>query len=166
LTQAESILNAAGVATLHHIGSVGQGMTMKLAVNDLFGIQVAALTELLGLLSKHGISPEKSMECLGDLPVLSLAAKGAENLMAAQNHAPLFPVDLIEKDFRYVTQTAQSLEATIPTSNAVTDIYRAAIAQGHGAENITGVVQSAFCLNVLSYENLNANRQNLGNCPN
>lgn len=49
-------------------------------VNALFGIQVAALAELLGLLSKHGISPEKAMEYLGDLPVLSLAAKGAGNL--------------------------------------------------------------------------------------
>jgi 3-hydroxyisobutyrate dehydrogenase len=141
LTQAGSILTAAGVATLHHVGSVGQGMTMKLAVNALFGIQVAALAELLGLLSKNGISPEKAMECLGDLPVLSLAAKGAGSLMVSQNHAPLFPIDLVEKDLRYVTQTAKSLEATIPTTDAVIDIYRTTIAQGHGSENITGVVQ-------------------------
>jgi 3-hydroxyisobutyrate dehydrogenase len=141
LAQAGSILTAAGVATIHHVGSVGQGMAMKLAVNTLFGIQVAALAELLGMLSKDGITPAKAMECLGDLPVLSLAAKGAGSLMVSQNHAPLFPIDLVEKDFRYVTQTAQSLEATIPTSNAVMDIYRTAIAQGHGSENITGVVQ-------------------------
>jgi 3-hydroxyisobutyrate dehydrogenase len=141
LAQVESILTAAGVATIHHVGAVSQGMVMKLAVNALFGIQVAALAELLGLLSKDGITPAKAMECLGDLPVLSLAAKGAGNLMVSQNHAPLFPIDLVEKDFRYVTQTAQSLAATIPTSNAVMDIYRTAIAQGHGSENITGIVQ-------------------------
>jgi 3-hydroxyisobutyrate dehydrogenase len=141
LAQVESILTAAGVATTHHLGSGGQGMAMKLAVNALFGIQVTALAELLGLLSKYGISPEKAMECFGDLPVLSLAAKGAGNLMVSQNHAPLFPINLVEKDFRYVTQTAQSLEATIPTSNAAMDIYRTAIAQGYGSENITGIVQ-------------------------
>ncbi|KAM3098247.1 NAD(P)-dependent oxidoreductase [Phormidesmis sp. 146-12] len=141
LTQVGSTLTAAGVATTHHVGSVGQGMTMKLAVNALFGIQVAALAELLGMLSKDGIRSEKAMECLGDLPVLSLAAKGAGSLMVSQNHVPLFPINLVEKDFRYVTQTAQSLEATIPTAAAVRDIYRTAIAQGHGSENITGVVQ-------------------------
>lgn len=141
LTQVGSILTAAGVATIHHVGAVGQGMVMKLAVNALFGIQVATLAEVLGLLSKDGISLEKAMECLVDLPVLSPAAKGAGSLMVSQNHAPLFPIDLVEKDFRYVTQTAQTLEATIPATAAVMDIYRTAIAQGHGNENITGVVQ-------------------------
>lgn len=141
LVQVGAILTAAGVATTHHVGSVGQGMAMKLAVNALFGIQVAALAELLGMLSKDGISPEKAMECLGDLPVLSPAAKGAGSLMVSQNHAPLFPIDLVEKDFCYVTRTSQSLEAKIPTTTAVMDIYRTAIAQGHGSENITSVVQ-------------------------
>lgn len=141
LVQVEPTLTAAGVATIHHVGAVGQGMAMKLAVNALFGIQVAALAELLGMLSKNGISPEKAMECLGDLPVLSLAAKGAGSLMVSRNHAPLFPIELVEKDFRYVTQTAQKLESAIPTAAAVMDIYRTAIAQGYGSENITGVVQ-------------------------
>jgi 3-hydroxyisobutyrate dehydrogenase len=141
LTQVESILTAAGVETIHHVGSVGQGMAMKLAVNALFGIQVAALAELLGLLSKQGIGPDKAMACLGDLPVLSLAAKGAGGLMVSQNHAPLFPIDLVEKDFRYVTQTVQSFEATILICNAVMDTYRIAIAKGYGNDNITGVIQ-------------------------
>ena len=141
LARVQSILTAAGMAMIHHVGAVGQGMAMKLAVNALFGIQIAALAELLGVLSKDGISPEKAMECLGGLPVLSLAAKGAGSLMVSQNHAPLFPIDLVEKDFRYVTQTAQSLESLIPTATAVMDVYRTAIAQGHGSENITGVVQ-------------------------
>jgi 3-hydroxyisobutyrate dehydrogenase len=141
LAQVESVLMAAGVATTYHIGAVGQGMAMKLAVNALFGIQVAALAELLGMLSKNGINSEKAMECLGNLPVLSLAAKGAGGLMVSQNHAPLFPINLVEKDFRYVNQTAQSLEATIPIANAAVDIYRMAIAQGYGDNNITGIVQ-------------------------
>jgi len=141
LTQVQPILNAAGVASIHHVGDVGQGMAMKLAVNALFGIQVAALAELLGMLSKDGISPERAMECLWDLPVMSLAAKGAGSLMVSEDHAPLFPIALVEKDFRYATQTAQNLEATIPTVTAVMDIYRNAIAQGHGSENITGIAQ-------------------------
>jgi 3-hydroxyisobutyrate dehydrogenase len=141
LAQVQTILTDAGVAMVHHVGTVGQGMTLKLAVNALFGVQVAALAELLGLLAKDGISPEKAMACLGDLPVLSLAAKGAGGLMVSQNYAPLFPIALVEKDFRYVAQTAEALTATIPTSTAVMEIYRDAIARGHGGENITGIVQ-------------------------
>ncbi len=141
LDQVQSILSAAGITTIQRVGPVGQGMAMKLAVNALFGIQVAALAELLGMLSKHEIEPSKAMECLGDLPVLSMAAKGAGSLIVAQNHAPLFPITLVEKDFRYVLQTAQGLAAELPTSSAVIDIYRAAIAHGYGNENITGIGQ-------------------------
>ncbi|GAB4473806.1 MAG: NAD(P)-dependent oxidoreductase [Elainellaceae cyanobacterium] len=141
LAQVRPILSAAGMAMIHHVGAVGQGMMMKLAVNALLGIRIAALAEVLGLLSKDGIRPENAMECLGDLPVLSLAAKGAGRLMVSANHAPLFPIALVEKDFRYVTQTAQKLESPIPTTAAVLNIYRTAIAQSHGSANITGVAQ-------------------------
>lgn len=71
---------------------------MKLAVNTLFGIQVAVLAELFGMLSRNGISSAKVMECLENLPVLSMAAKGAGGLMVSQNHTPLFPIK-VEKDF-------------------------------------------------------------------
>ncbi|WP_263975169.1 hypothetical protein [Leptolyngbya sp. 7M] len=71
------------------------------------------------MLSKYGISPEATMTYLGDSSVLSLAAKGAESLIVSQNHAPLFPIKLVEKDFHYVTQTAQNLQAMIPRCNGV-----------------------------------------------
>ncbi|MDV3350044.1 NAD(P)-dependent oxidoreductase [Leptothoe sp. LEGE 181152] len=141
LTQAQSVLSAAGAATIYHIGSIGQGMAMKLAVNALFGIQVAALAELIGMLTKTGITGKKAMEYLGELPIISPAAKLAGNLMLTQNHAPLFPIGLVEKDFRYVIQTAQALEALTPTSNTIHDIYQDAISSGHGNDNITGIIQ-------------------------
>ena len=109
LTQVRSLLQDVGAIAIHHIGSVGQGTAMKLAVNALFGIQVAALAELMGLLSKDGLSPSEIMNCLGALPVLSVAAKGAGQLMVAEQHAPLFPISLVEKDFRYVVQTGTTV---------------------------------------------------------
>jgi 3-hydroxyisobutyrate dehydrogenase len=141
LEQVQPILSSAGAAVIHHIGAIGQGMAMKLAVNTLFGVQVAALAEILGLLDKQGITSTKAMEYLGDLPVTSLAAKMAGNLMVANNHAPLFPIELVEKDFRYVVQTAQATNTSIPAAAAIHRIYQDAIAQGRGSENITGVVQ-------------------------
>lgn len=141
LKQVRSLLQDVGTIAIHHIGSVGQGTAMKLAVNALFGIQVAALAELMGLLSKEGLSPGEVMDCLGALPVLSMAAKGAGQLMVAEKHAPLFPISMMEKDFRYVVQTAQQLQAMVLVSKSVLEVYQGAIAHGYGGENITGVVQ-------------------------
>lgn len=141
LAQAQSVLLSAGASTIHHVGSVGQGMAMKLAVNALFGIQVAALAEIIGMLTKDGITREKAMACLGELPVISPAAKGAGSLMLMKNHAPMFPIELVEKDFRYLIQTAQAFDASTPASTAIHDVYHQAIAKGYGNDNITGVVQ-------------------------
>ncbi|MEM1255635.1 MAG: NAD(P)-dependent oxidoreductase [Cyanobacteria bacterium P01_H01_bin.21] len=139
--QVKSVLLSAGAAAIHHVGTTGQGMAMKLAVNALFGVQVAALAEMIGMLSQCGLSPEKAMACLDELPVVSPAAKGAGSLMVDNHHAPMFPIELVVKDFRYVLQTAQAVKASAPASQAVYDVYQAAIAQGYSDENITGVVQ-------------------------
>ena len=139
-SQAQDILLKAG-ATIHHVGSIGQGMTMKLAVNALFGVQVAAMAEIMGMVAKSGITSEKAWKCLEELPVISPAVRGAGNLMLANNHAPMFPINLVEKDFRYIIQTAQAIGAVIPASTAAQVTYQNAIAQGYGNDNITGVVQ-------------------------
>lgn len=80
--RARPVLLAAGAA-LHHAGGPGDGMRLKLAVNALFAIQVAALAELLSGLAAAGMPAPHVLEILGHLPVLSAAGKGAAMLMAA-----------------------------------------------------------------------------------
>ncbi len=137
LTRVQTVLQSTSGA-IHHVGPIGQGMAMKLAVNALFGIQVAALAEVMGLLYQQGIPATKAMDCLGELPITSLAAKGAGGLMVEQQHAPMFPIELVEKDFRYAIAMS---EADPPTTTAVREVYRDAIAKGHGQDNLSGVVQ-------------------------
>lgn len=139
LRQVENILLASG--TVQHVGTIGQGMAMKLAVNALFGIQVAALAETLEFLTRQGLATDQAMNCLGHLPVLSLAAKGAGGLIVASQHAPLFPIALVEKDFRYAVAAAQAVDAELPTAIAAQQIFQRAIATGYGADNITGVAR-------------------------
>lgn len=143
VAQIQPILLTVG-ELLHHVGSVGQGMAMKLAVNALFGIQVAALAEVLGMLNQQGITAPNSIKCLSNLPVLSLAARGAGSLMVTGNHEPLFPIDLVEKDFRYASETGQAVRADISLVTATQQIFQQAIAQGYGADNVTGVAKLFF----------------------
>jgi 3-hydroxyisobutyrate dehydrogenase-like beta-hydroxyacid dehydrogenase len=141
VTRVQAVLADAGGITVHHVGELGHGMAMKLAVNALFGIQVAALAEMIALLTKTGLSSATAMECLGELPVISPAAKNAGNLMLTHNHAPLFPISLVEKDFRNTLQTAQAADASIPVAAAAHNVYLDAIAKGYSSDNITGVIQ-------------------------
>lgn len=134
------IFQAVGKDVLY-LGATGRGMAMKLAVNALFGIQVAAVAELLGLLDKQDIAPDAAIACLSQLLVTSPAAVLAGQLMVAEQHAPLFPIALVEKDLRYLLATTTQPEAAVPTTAAVYEVYRQAIAEGYGTHNITGVAQ-------------------------
>ena len=127
--------------SIHHLGELGAGMTMKLAVNALFGTQVVALSEILGLLQKAGLSTESSVNLLNQIPTTSPALKGIGLLIAAGNHQPLFPIDLAEKDVSYLEQLARSLKVEIPTIKKIMKIYQQAQKAGYGNQNISGVAR-------------------------
>lgn len=141
LTQAEKVLLSAGGGKINHVGDIGEGMAMKLAVNAMFGIQVAAFAETIGILTKNGLELEKAIQCLSELPITSPAAKNAANLILKGNHTSMFPIDLVEKDFRYIMQTAANVEAANPISKAIHQVYLDAVDKGYGSDNITGVAK-------------------------
>jgi len=140
LERAKPVLAVMGGA-IHHVGLAGQGTAMKLAVNAFFGVQVAAMAEVLGLLRRAGVATDAAAEILGALPVTSPALKGIAGLMAARNFAPLFPIDLVAKDFGYIAAAALTLGAELPVAAAAGDVFARAKDTGLGDDNIAGVVQ-------------------------
>ncbi|MEM8962474.1 MAG: NAD(P)-dependent oxidoreductase [Acidobacteriota bacterium] len=134
------ILEVMGGA-IHHVGPVGQGMAMKLVVNAFFGIQVAAMGELVGLARAAGVEAQRTVDVLSALPVTSPALAMVGGAIAADHFAPMFPIDLVEKDLGYVAATATTLDADVPTSMAVRDVYRRAQEADLGGDNIAGVAQ-------------------------
>ena len=136
LAAVQPVLTQAGIAALHAVGTAAQAMALKLAVNVLFGTQVVALAEMLTLLAKAELPVNLAMALLAQMPVTSPALQGAGALMVQRQHAPLFPIELVEKDFRCAIAVA-----ALPACTAVGDIYRQAIEQGYGNDNITGILQ-------------------------
>ncbi|MCZ8318843.1 MAG: NAD(P)-dependent oxidoreductase [Silanimonas sp.] len=124
---------------LHHVGPLGSGAWLKLAVNSLFATQVAVMAEQLALLRAAGVDPERALAALKAMPVTSAAAGGAATLMLARNFAPQFPVDLIVKDLGYAVCSAERVGASSPLTAAVAERYKAASASGFGAENLVAV---------------------------
>lgn len=128
-------------SVVHHAGPAGAGAALKLAVNALLGVQVAALAEVLGALAKFGISPAAVARILGDTPVCSVAAKAAAASMVEQRFAPLFPAELAEKDLGYLDAFASGIGARVPLSQAAHAVLASAVARGFGAGHLTGVVR-------------------------
>jgi len=137
---AAPVLGAMGGA-LHHVGAVGSGAAMKLLVNAWFGVQVAALAELLALSEKVGLGAARAMDVLAATPLTAPGLAGAGGAIVARKWGPLFPIELVTKDFGYAAGLAQRSEAEVPLVEAARARFEAARAAGHGGDNITGVVQ-------------------------
>jgi 3-hydroxyisobutyrate dehydrogenase len=140
LERAKPILSTMGAA-IHHAGSVGDAAIIKLFVNALFGLQVAGLAELLGMVRNAGLDPIKALEIVSSTPVASPAAKVAGSAMLSGNFAPMFPIELAKKDFEYFLQTAEQVQSRTPVIDAVHEVLARASKEGIGESNITGLAK-------------------------
>ena len=134
-------LLAATSGTIHHIGDFGAATVMKLAVNAMYGVQVAIWAEMLALLNRQEIGSETAVEILNTLPTTSPAMQMAGKLMAAKKYDPMFPIELVEKDLSYALKLAEDLKIRTPTLETVKSVYARAKAQGYGGDNIVGLAQ-------------------------
>lgn len=141
LARIEPVLRVSATA-IHHVGPVGAGMAAKLGVNALFAIQVAALGEILDGLAPAGIAAVDAIELLASLPVASPALIGAGRLVAANNYAPLFPIELVLKDLEYFSRLIDDA-ASIPLTDTARRRYRDVADAGFGGDNIVAVTRLA-----------------------
>ncbi len=137
-TEAMPAMQAMG-GTQHHVGDAGSGALVKLAVNTLLGIQQAALAEILGMAKRGGIDPAAMANVIIGTPTCSPLAKMAAESMVAKNFAPLFPVNLMEKDLGYVLAAAGG--EGMPLAQATHDVFTKAMDVGYGDDNMSGVIQ-------------------------
>jgi 3-hydroxyisobutyrate dehydrogenase len=135
IERARPVLAVMGAKQLH-VGTTGKGAALKLVANTLFGIQVTAIAELIGRMPALGLDSAQAIELLGETPLLSLGAKGAAGLMLAGKHEPMFPIELVAKDFGYAI--GGSPEA-MPVSNAALTVFERAKAVGLATSNLTSV---------------------------
>ncbi len=140
LARVSPALDVMGAET-HHAGGIGAGMTVKLMVNALFGVQLSVAAELLGFAEGAGLRPSVAADILGGTPVCSPALRGAMGAMLTGAFAPAFPIDLVEKDFGLLAASSEAVSAALAVSAAARASYQAAQAAGFGGDNITGIVQ-------------------------
>jgi 3-hydroxyisobutyrate dehydrogenase len=134
---AESVGSCA--SAVRHVGPVGAGTAVKLAVNALFATQLAALAELLAMTRTQGLDPAEVLALLEPTGVMSPIAAAMGKAMLAGEFDPLFPIALVEKDLRYAASAAA--EGKAPIADALAAVYAAAREAGFGGDNITGIAR-------------------------
>ncbi len=122
LQDAEPILGVMG-KKFFHLGPNGAGQTIKLAMNAILALQVGAVAEAIGLVTKAGLKGEQLQEVLqasmGRSGLLDLKTP----LMLKGDYKPSFPLRLMHKDLGLALDLANQLGVALPTTAAVREVY-------------------------------------------
>ncbi len=126
---------------VEHVGPVGAGARMKLAINLPLLVYWEALAEALALAQPLGLAPERLMDILAD-------TSGAPNMMKMR--APMIAANLagkeanvsvdirtMRKDLATMVEEAGAMGRTLPVTAQALASYDEAIAAGWGARDVT-----------------------------
>jgi 3-hydroxyisobutyrate dehydrogenase-like beta-hydroxyacid dehydrogenase len=124
LKRAEPVLGAMGKKWFH-LGPIGAGQTVKLAMNLLLDVQVEAFAEALALVTRAGVPGQSLFEVMqssmGRSGVLDL--KGANMLKG--EYKPSFPLRLMHKDLGLALDLANQLGVPLPAAAASREVLNA-----------------------------------------
>ena len=123
---------------VEHVGPVGSGARMKLAVNLPLFVYWQALGEALLLCRSLNLEPERLMSILADTSGAANALKTRGGAIAAhiagKDAGPVsFAVDLVCKDLRTMIAEAKALGGTLPAAETALKCFEEAARSGLGA---------------------------------
>ena len=124
LKRAEPVLGAMGKKWFH-LGPIGAGQTVKLAMNLLLNLEVEAFAEALALVTRAGVPGQSLFEVMqssmGRSGVLDL--KGANMLKG--EYKPSFPLRLMHKDVSLALDLGNQLGVALPAAAAAREVMNA-----------------------------------------
>lgn len=122
---------------VEHVGAVGAGASVKLAINLPLLVYWQALGEALALAAPAGLSPSKVMDILSDTSgtpaILKMRAPAIVSALQGEDLGPAhFNIDSIRKDLRTMVEEASALGYTLPTVQSALGAFDQASAGGLG----------------------------------
>ena len=127
---------------VEHVGAVGAGASVKLAINLPLLVYWQALGEALALAAPSGLSPERLMDILSDTSgapaILKLRAPAVVSALHGEDLGSAhFNIDSIRKDLRAMVEEAGALGYTLPTVQSALGDFDQASAHGLGESDGT-----------------------------
>lgn len=119
---------------VEHVGPVGAGASLKLAINLPLLVFYQALGEALTLVRHLGLDPAWAMEFFADTAgganVLKVRGPAIAQALGGGDPAPAFDIRSIRKDLRTMVAEAEARGATLPLAERTLAVYDEAAAAG------------------------------------
>lgn len=141
LKRVEPILSAMGKRWFH-LGPVGAGQTVKLAMNLLLDLEVEALAEALALVTGAGVPGASLVEVMQSSMGRSALLDIKAPMMLKGEYKPSFPLRLMHKDVSLALDLANQLGVPLPAAAAAREVMSAV--KGSVAEDVDFSALASF----------------------
>lgn len=128
---------------VEHVGPVGAGASMKLAINLPLIVYWQALGEALSLIRHLKLDPARAMDILADSSgapsMMKNRAPAVAAALAGKDNAPTVAIDTLKKDLAEMVAEARACGYPAPVTAAALSSFEHASRAGLGAKDCTAV---------------------------
>ncbi|MGB2987610.1 MAG: NAD(P)-dependent oxidoreductase, partial [Phycisphaerae bacterium] len=141
VARAKPIFEVLGKSTVH-CGPVGNGQLTKLCNQVLCGLNLLAASEAMVFARRVGLDPATMLTAVSKGAAGSWALDNLGPRMLTRDFAPMFMIDLQQKDLRIALSTACQSDVPLPGTSLVTQLLAANQAAGEGREGTQALVKT------------------------
>jgi 3-hydroxyisobutyrate dehydrogenase-like beta-hydroxyacid dehydrogenase len=135
---AEPLLHELG-QTVTHVGTNGQGLLVKLAVNISLAVQTLAFSEGLLLAERGGVEPRLAAEAMSTSSIGSPMLKARVPLLLDLPEQAWFDVALMAKDIGLARDAADELAIPLPTAAVAQEMLARASDLGYAHRDLAAL---------------------------
>ena len=141
LERARPVFDVLGKSTIH-CGPVGNGQLTKMCNQILCGLNLLGVCEAVVTAAKVGLDPSVMLKAVSEGAAGSWALNNLGTRMINRDFAPMFMIDLQQKDLRIATQTAGANDIPLPGTAMVSQLLAANQAAGEGREGTQALLKT------------------------
>lgn len=141
VARAKPIFDVVGQSVVH-CGPVGNGQLTKLCNQILCGLNLLGVCEAIVFARRVGLDPETMLQAVSKGAAGSWALDNLGSRMIARDFAPMFMIDLQQKDLRIALNTVGAGDTPLPGTALVSQFLSANQAAGEGREGTQAMVKT------------------------
>src|SRR5207237_1257618 len=119
-----------------HVGGVGQGQAMKVALNGIGAHHLIAFTSMLALAERAGIAREIAVEAFTQGAFATPSYIGKKAKVLARDWTPQFSLDLTKKDLELNLELQDDVGLVLPVTRAIESAIERGIDAGLGEKDL------------------------------
>lgn len=137
----EPLLQTMGTRVVH-VGAQGMGVSLKMVVNHLLGLSMAAFSEGILLGEALGFDRATLFDLLLGGPVAAPYLSRKRPRLESDDHVAEFPMEWMGKDLHLVATAGYEQGVPLPLANLSKEIYQSAVRRGRGRDDFAALLHA------------------------